>query len=63
MRQLVGGVNRRLKPHLLSLALDITGLSHGDLFYFKNKVRIDELGLRLRRAAADLNGAAQLGTR
>jgi len=65
---LVGGatagwwVNRRLKPHMLSLALDITGLSHGDLFYFKNKVRIDELGLRLRRAADDLNGAAQLGT-
>ena len=56
-------VNRRLKPHMLSLALDITGLSHGDLFYFKNKVRIDELGLRLRRAAADLNGAAQPGTR
>ena len=55
-------VNRRLKPHLLSLALDITGLSHGDLFYFKNKVRIDKLGLSLRRDAENLNGRAQLGT-
>ena len=55
-------VNRRLKPHLLSLALDITGLSHGDLFYFKNKVRIDKLGLSLRHDAENLNGRAQLGT-
>jgi len=52
-------VNKRLEPHMLNLALDITGLSHGDLFYFNNKARIDDLGLSLRHAADDLNGTAQ----
>ena len=55
-------VNRRLKPHMLNLALDITGLSHGDLFYFNNKARIDDLGLSLRHAADDLNDMAQPDT-
>lgn len=55
-------VNRRLKPHMLNLALDITGLNHGDLFYFNNKARIDDVGLSLRRVADDLNGTVQSDT-
>lgn len=54
-----GWVNKRLEPHMLNLALDITGLSHGDLFYFNNKARIDDVGLSLHRAADDLYGTAQ----
>ena len=30
-------LNRHLQPHTLRLALDITGLTNDDLFYFKNK--------------------------
>ncbi|MCY4188784.1 MAG: hypothetical protein OXD30_09900 [Bryobacterales bacterium] len=53
-------LNRRLQPHMLNLALNITGLGHDDLFYFHNKVRIDDLGLSFRRTADDLQGPAQL---
>ena len=34
-------LNRYLQPHMLDLALDITGLTHDDLFYYKNKLMID----------------------
>ena len=37
-------LNRRLQPQMLNLALDITGLTNDDLFYYKNKQRIDEIG-------------------
>ncbi len=41
-------LNRHLEPHILGLALDITGLEQDDLFYFKNKVRIDEVAMSMR---------------
>ena len=36
-------LNRHLQPHMLNLALSITGLTDDDLFYYKNKIRIDGL--------------------
>ena len=44
-------LNRRLQPHLLDLALDITGLTGDDLFYYKNKRRIDEVGDSIQSTA------------
>ena len=34
-------LNRHLQPYVLELALDITGLTHDDVFYYKNKRAID----------------------
>ena len=51
-------LNRHLQPRMLSLALGITGLEQDDLFYFKNKPRIDHLALSFQRTAANLNIAA-----
>ena len=48
-------LNRHLQPRMLSLALSITGLEQDDLFYFKNKPRIDLLALSFHRTAANLN--------
>ena len=48
-------LNRHLQPRMLSLALGITGLEQDDLFYFKNKPRIDLLALSFQRTAAGLN--------
>ena len=45
-------LNRHLQPHMLNLALDITGLTGDDLFYYKNKPRIDQAALRFRNTAA-----------
>ena len=53
----VGGgmlLNKRLRPRMLSLALNITGLGHDDLFYYKNKVRIDEVAFSFRQTAGQL---------
>ena len=47
-------LNRHLQPHMLSLALNITGLNHNDLFYYKNKVRIDEVALAFQQTAVAL---------
>ena len=47
-------LNRHLQPHMLNLALDITGLTGDDLFYYKNKPRIDQAALRFRNTAAGL---------
>ena len=44
-------LNKRLQPRMLSLALDITGLEEDDLFYYKNKPRIDQLALSFQRTA------------
>ena len=40
-------LNRHLQPHMLSLALDIVGMEKDDLFYFKNKPRIDEIAISM----------------
>ena len=47
-------LNRRLRPHMLTLALNITGLTHDDLFYFKNKQHIDGVAVRFRETASQL---------
>lgn len=47
-------LNQHLQPHMLNLALDITGLTGDDLFYYKNKPRIDQTALRFRNTAAGL---------
>ena len=53
---IVGGVsaiplNKHLQPRILSLALDICGLEEDDLFYYKNKGRIDQLSLSFHNRA------------
>ena len=48
-RNLADYLDQHLQPHMLDLALDITGLNNDDLFYYKNKVRIDEVALSLRQ--------------
>ena len=50
-------LNQHLQPHMLSLALDITGLEEDDLFYYKNRPRIDELALSFRQTALQLPAA------
>ena len=47
-------LNQYLQPHMLNLALDITGLDHDHLFYYKNKVRIDEVAFSFRQTAGQL---------
>ena len=47
-------LNQHLQPHMLDLALDITGLEQDDLFYYKNKERIDVLALSFRNTAQAL---------
>lgn len=47
-------LNRHLQPHMLSLALDITGLTNDDLFYFKNKAHIDRVAWSFRQTADDI---------
>ena len=47
-------LNQHLQPHMLDLALNITGLGHDDLFYYKNKVRIDEVAFSIRQTAGQL---------
>ena len=60
---LVGGagmgmyLNRHLQPHMLNLALDITGLTNDDLFYYKNKPRIDTVAVTFQRTARELAAA------
>ena len=53
-------LNKHLQPHMLDLALNITGLANDDLFYYKNKPRIDELGANLERTARELAAAPAL---
>ena len=38
-------LNRRLQPRMLQLGLGICGLEEDDLFYFKNKSRVERLAL------------------
>ena len=47
-------LNRQLQPHMLNLALDITGLTNDDLFYYKNKPRIDQVAVTFRQTTAKL---------
>ena len=47
-------LNRRLQPRMLSLALDIIDITQDDLFYYKNKQRIDAAALSFRQSAMQL---------
>ena len=51
-------LNRHLEPHMLDLALNIASLTHDDLFYYKNKERIDEVALAIRQTAIELGPAS-----
>ena len=51
-------LNRHLQPHMLNLALNITGLTNDDLFYYKNKVRIDNVALSYKTQAKALAAPA-----
>ena len=56
---LVGGgvgkyVGTRIEPHMLKLGLNITRLTNDDLFYYKNKTRIDNVALNFRKTAGEL---------
>ena len=51
-------LNKHLEPHMLDLALDITGLTRDDLFYYKNKERVDEVALSFRQTAIELGPAS-----
>ena len=47
-------LNKHLQPHMLDLVLNITGLTHDDLFYYKNKPRIDEVAFISQIRAREL---------
>ena len=49
-------LNKSLQPRLLELALNITGLTSDDLFYFKNKRRIDDVARTFHEQAEGLYG-------
>lgn len=51
-------LNKHLQPHMLNLALDITGLTHDDLFYYKNKPHIDGVALSFCQNAGLLTAAS-----
>ena len=50
-------LNKHLQPHMLNLALNITGLTHDDLFYYKNKPRINEVAFTFQTRARELAAA------
>ena len=51
-------LNRHLQPHMLNLALNITGLTSDDLFYYKNKPRIDDVTISYQAQARALTAPA-----
>ena len=53
-------LNKHLQPRMLNLALDITGLNHDDLFYYKNKPRIDQVGLTFQQRAKETGSYARV---
>lgn len=55
-------LNRHLQPHMLDVALNITDLTHDDLFYYKNQQRIEELAESFRTTARELAAAPALNS-
>ena len=47
-------LNRHLQPRMLQLGLGICGLEEDDLFYFKNKSRVERLALSFQETASEL---------
>ena len=56
--RLIHYLSRHLQPHMLNLALNITGLTNDDLFYYKNKPRIDDVALSYQAQARALASPA-----
>ena len=59
---LVGGgvgkyVSTKIEPHMLKLGLNVTRLTNDDLFYYKNKPRIDNVALNFRKTGGELAAA------
>lgn len=50
-------LSRRLQPHMMRLGLGICGLEEDDLFYFKNKPRVDRLAMSFQETANELAGS------
>ena len=55
-------LNKHLEPHMLELGLNITGLDGDDLFYFKNKSRIDQRALEFPRDCHSVRPCEELAT-
>ena len=51
-------LNKHLEPRMLDLALDIAGLTNDDLFYYKNKERIEDVALSFRQTTIELGPAS-----
>ena len=51
-------LGKHLEPHMLNLALKMTGLTNDDLFYYKNKTRIDTVALSFQSTARELAAAS-----
>ena len=47
-------LSKHLEPRALDIALNITGMTNDDLFYYKNKVRIDNVALSYQEQARAL---------
>ena len=52
-------LNRHLQPRMLDIALDITELTHDDLFYYKNRERVEKLAESLQRMATALENVGE----
>jgi hypothetical protein len=40
-------LNRRLKPRMLEIAMKVVAISEDDMFYLRNKVKVDRIGASL----------------
>ena len=47
-------MNTKIEPQMLKLGLNITGLTSDDLFYYKNKSRIDTAAFSFQTTAREL---------
>ena len=54
-------LNKHLQPYMLDFALDITGVEHTDLFYFRNKDHIDQIALSFQKNAGLLSTGSHPG--
>lgn len=43
-------INNEIKPYMYDMALDIMGYTIDDMFYFKNKTKIDKIGYNLSQS-------------
>lgn len=50
-------INKYIKPHVVDIAYNIVGLTADDIFYFKNKTRIDDIAWSFRETSVRLLNA------